>query len=91
MCSNPPQLPHPPISNRELPTADGPWVCLPLKLQHDKKWLICSRRAVSDSIRLGFVEDAELVKRRLSALPELIGDWAARREFVERGRINQPG
>ena len=37
MCSNLPQLPPPPISNRELPTADGPWVCLPRKLQHDKK------------------------------------------------------
>ena len=64
MCSNLPPPPAPPISNRDLPTANGPWVCLPLKLQHGGKWLICPRRAVSDSIRLGFFEDAELVERR---------------------------
>ena len=64
MCSNLPPPPARPISNRDLPTANGPWVCLPLKLQHGRKWLICPRRAVSDWIRLGFFEDAELVERR---------------------------
>ena len=68
MCSNLPPPPAPPISNRDLPTANGPWVCLPLKLQHGRKWLICPRRAVSDSIRLGFFEDAGLIRARRAAI-----------------------
>ena len=66
MVPNPRPSLHPPLWHRDLPAAEGPWVCLPLVVKQAKNWLILPGRSISDSIRLGFVEDAELVKRRLS-------------------------
>ena len=63
MVSNPRPSLHPPLWHRDLPTAEGPWVCLPLVVKQARNWLILPGRSISDSIRLGFVEDAELARR----------------------------